>query len=408
MLTTLAVIAALAVTASAQTWQTLASNIGTAATGIDFTSTTHGYVPADVNGEGTACLITDDGGKTWTSSGDQEPGLIWLDVAAYETNVVVSGAVDEYYSLNSGTSFNVSIGGGQAQSIETMMQGGKEIGYIAAGDFGLIDPKSGVALSTDSGVIFSAESADLKTDARYVSYVDGVIYLTGGSWPGEDDDSSSSSSSSNDDPFSNDDNNFAGNLRGTKRPRSLQLAERFGFHFDGEKGDLRAMAGVHGAGSGNYTCEVSKSTDGGKTWTQLFWSEGVFYPNGIAAWDPDHACFVGEADSGSAPGTRIWCTDDGKTFNQTYTNPGAANSMMDIAIVPPASNGEAWAVGGELTSSPSAQFYHTTDFGKTWTAANTISGSYATSIDCVDAQHCWATTLQPLFQTASVAGLSTD
>jgi len=304
--------------------------------------------------------------------------------------VVVSGALDEYYSLNGGDDFNVSIGGGQAQCLRTLMNNGKEVGFVAAGDFGLLSPKSGVAVSTDGGITFSAHSADLKTDARYVAAPSPTtFFLTAGTWPGEGNDDQKS----NDDNFGNDDN-FEG-AKGTVE-RTARLSVVNGMPRVSLEDKFRA--------EGNFTAEVSSSTDGGKTWTQLFWEEGTFYPNGIACWDETHCCFVGEADQGAEPGTRIHCTTDGKTFTRTFYQAGGQYSMLDISIVP-GSTGEGWAVGGILTDSPEATFYHTTNFGASWTLNSTISGSYAAAIDCVDAGHCWAPTLQPLFQTAGVAAI---
>merc|ERR1712146_485712 len=85
--------------------------------------------------------------------------------------------------------------------------------------------------------------------------------------------------------------------------------------------------------------------------------------------------------------------------------PGPQNSLLDITATGTA--GEYWAVGGTLSSlDANATFYHSTNSGNSWTLDPTISGSYASAVDCVDSKHCWATTLQVFLQTSSVAALS--
>merc|ERR1712146_811807 len=83
------------------------------------------------------------------------------------------------------------------------------------------------------------------------------------------------------------------------------------------------------------------------------------------------------------------CTNDaGANWNRTLFLPGPQNSLLDITATGTA--GEYWAVGGTLSSlDANATFLH-----------STISGSYASAVDCVDSKHCWATTLQVFLQTS--------
>jgi hypothetical protein len=272
------------------------------------------------------------------------------------------------------------------------------VGFVAAGDFGLLSPVSGVAVSTDAGITFTAYSANLQTDARYVAAPSTTtMYLSAGNWPESNNDDTSSSSN---DPFSNDNFNKDGEVT-----KFVPRTSRFGVAQRGGRlvPQLRTGPAPYG-NSSEFMVQLSKSTDGGKTWTSLFLQENTWYGNGITCWDEEHCCVVGEADAGNVPGSRIWCTQNGTVFTQTLFNSGAEYSLIDIAAVP-GSTGEAWAVGGNMETN-TALFYHTTNYGASWNQNGSIAGQYASSVDCVDSTHCWSTLLDVTTQEASVAGLS--
>jgi len=95
-----------------------------------------------------------------------------------------------------------------------------------------------------------------------------------------------------------------------------------------------------------WKAQIVKSTDGGVTWKSLFFDEGNFYFNQIDCADTDHCCAVGEADQSALPGIRIYCTEDGTTFNQVYFNGDADFSIMAIQSI---SLLEWWASGGDMS-----------------------------------------------------------
>lgn len=136
---------------------------------------------------------------------------------------------------------------------------------------------------------------------------------------------------------------------------------------------------------------IAKTTDGGKTWSTVFSKMGEFYFNGIDCWDAMNCAAVGEADSGSAPGARIYVTSDGgKTWERTMFNAGAENSIMAIKYI---SATELWASGGAMVSGIPGHFHHSTDGGKTWTM-DTVPGAYGTSLSFANG-HGYATIMQP-------------
>jgi photosystem II stability/assembly factor-like uncharacterized protein len=395
----LALVGAVAVSAQSS-WQTIASNVATAATGIWFSTDSVGFLPADENGAGAEILKSTDGGKTWATNEPHQGGFMFLDVAGYSNVVVVAGVFGEEFSDDSGAHFNTSIGGGQGQCVRAIGDHSNPDGIGVAGEFGLISPKNGVAVSFDGGISFTAHDAGLKTDSRYAAFVNSdVWYVTAGEWPdeGNDDDNSPSN---DDNPFNDDD-----------MPSEYEhyLTARFSVRSD-RQGRMRPhlkaprVTSLRGALSGSnttYMAQVTMTTDGGKTWNTVFEQDGSYYPNGIACTSSAQCCFVAEADSGADAGSRIFCTyDNGAKWNQTLFNAGPTNSLMDITAV---SNTEYWAAGGQIGGATlAAEFWHSTDAGQTWTKEASLDGNYATSIDCPDAQHCWATTVDT-FQQSSIA-----
>jgi len=143
----------------------------------------------------------------------------------------------------------------------------------------------------------------------------------------------------------------------------------------------------------DWAGQILKTADGGATWTSQFWTTD-FYFNGIDCEDESKCCAVGESDTGSAAGARIYCTTDGKTWNQVYFASGAIHSLLGIRSVP-GSPGEWFAGGGDLPSqlNITGTFPHSTDGGKTWNV-QTLKKVYVTDLAIVDATHGWGTTIE--------------
>jgi len=144
-----------------------------------------------------------------------------------------------------------------------------------------------------------------------------------------------------------------------------------------------------------WKAQIVKTSDGGKTWTSLFYDEGNFYFNEIDCADETHCCAVGEADTSAAPGVRIYCTSDGTTFKRVLFNADADFSIMAIQAI---SQSEWWAAGGDMGSSFTGYFWHSTDGGDTWTT-QTIPGVYGNSLSFPSAAAGFATGFD-VFQTS--------
>ena len=258
----------------------------------------------------------------------------------------------------------------------------------AVGDFGLFTSKNGIAVSTDGGHTFTAMDAQLKTDARYGAFPSATtFYVSAGNWPGEGDDDAA--------PKDDDNNTFEELI--TRKSRRISVRKN-------SKGDVRAVyerVPAYRAANETFEAEISKSTDGGKTWTQQFYSTEFYFNGGDCASETE-CCFAGEADAGTAPGARIYCTKDGgSTWTKNYFQAGAQYSLLDLRY-----DGTGyWAVGGiESAFSMDSTFLFSAD-GASWAPVTGPKGMYVTSVDCAGPTSCWATAVE-ISQQSNVLALS--
>jgi len=247
----------------------------------------------------------------------------------------------------------------ECQSVETIE--GLKGGYGLTGQFGDVD---GCAVSTDGGLTLKFIDAKVNTSTRYGSFPTPTTwYLSAGDWPENQDDV----------------------LLEGERP----LTQRISLHHDKELGVMKPRIRLHDPlrpirqlnDNNTYHAAITKTTDGGKTWSTVYYSEGLFYFNAISCPSENHCFAVGEAEGDSKrPGSRIMHTaDGGKTWDEQLYNPNPAYSLLAIEMI---SETEGWAGGGELDLSFQGQFWHTLDAGKTWTADH-VFGIYANDLSLV-------------------------
>ena len=90
---------------------------------------------------------------------------------------MVSGAIGGIYTINSGASFQPSLGEGVSQNCEPMDTDGTAYGCAGSDDFGAVN---GLAISRDSGISFKAMNISaLTTIARYGKAGDTATSLVG-------------------------------------------------------------------------------------------------------------------------------------------------------------------------------------------------------------------------------------
>jgi hypothetical protein len=196
---------------------------------------------------------------------------------------------------------------------------GQDINAFGNGEFGFVGVTNaflntqGVLLSNNEGKSWSAGNwpagASNFTDARYGSFPsDQVLYVTGGSWPS--------------------------NKLFKHSETCLSLSHKTCVSVDKKWQEAVTRHNNLYEKDGGYTAALSKSTDGGKTWTIQYQDTGRFYFNDISCIDTTHCIAVAEGFSdGSQPGARIFQTVDGSTWKQIFMVSGNSDSLMRVRMV---------------------------------------------------------------------------
>jgi hypothetical protein len=275
--------------------------------------------------------------------------LMYLGAAASGDDAVVADEFSlDYSDLNEVGEYNFSSssvpGGMSSQNVESGAFAAPGTWFAATGE-GLTGD-DGVAVTTDSGATFTVYNiTQLQTEARYGAFPSATTwYISAGEWP-------------------------QNNAPGTKALTRRIHLEKNGKQF---KRTIKPVGTRRHEEDGSWKAQIVKTTDGGNTWTSVFYREGQFYFNQISCGSPTHCCAVAEADSSATPGIHIFCTvDGGNTWDEKYANPNGAYSIMAIDFV---SDQEAWAGGGDMDNF-FGYFWHTLDGGQTW-APDVVEGIY--------------------------------
>jgi photosystem II stability/assembly factor-like uncharacterized protein len=366
---------ALAFTAADPTWQVLVNNFDTIILAVAFADTTNGLIPYDDNGSGPGVKTTTDGGKTWSHGTPTKYSSLLMDASMVKKNAVIGGTFDTQWSDDAGTSFNVTKGDKLVgQNCETVngLQDENFFG-ITGGD---IRGGNGVAISLDGGKSVKFYNiTNAQTLARYGAFPTRTTwYVSAGMFPSQT------------------------SSEGPKRTRLMRrISSRLSVHADLKTGHrsvkLSKASEMSTPSNGDWSGEILKTSDAGKTWESQYFTTD-FYFNAIDCQDETHCCAVGESDEGAAPGARIWCTSDGKTWKQAYFAAGKEQSLLALKHVP-GKDGGWYAGGGALVSqfNITGHFPHSTDGGNTWNV-ETLKKVYVTDIAMVDGSHGWATTIE--------------
>jgi len=327
-----------------------------------------------------------DGGKTWKWLPHGGFAMMFLDVAAQtKTSAItagigLAGIIQGVEYTTNGESFNVShMLDAEDECQSTMPIAGTSNGFGLAGDFG---KANGVAVSFNGGVTFTHYDAKVNTSSRYGDYpTRNTFYVAAGTWPGQGTKAERLAR-----------RREKGEVQITQRLKMIQTTNANGeiehkFEFNTNY--------TRPAGNDVYQAGLSKSSDGGKTWTQQYWNDH-FYFNAISC-PTEKICFaVGEAERDSQqPGVRILrTTDGGANWKVVMYNADPTYSLIAMDMV---NEKEGWAGGGQLAAPPHFQghMWHTVDGGDTW-KLETLPLNYVTDYSFVGtsaAYKGWATSI---------------
>merc|ERR1712160_83930 len=321
-----------------------ASVMGNSLTSIDCLSADHCYATALSALQ--ICNILALGGATWNQVQNVTGvSAMPLSVAAHKTgstNVGVTGPLESSLWSLDGERFVESIGAPFA-SQDIKNEGGHFM--IAGGNGPCIGPNGG-----------------------------DVIYFAAGQWPSD----------------STERVVKVGEEQHVKISRNIRIV-------DGKK--MIHVEDTNDDPVNDYTAELWKSTDAGETWTNLMSDEGNFYFNDIHCADETHCVAVAEGfgESGGETGAHIYMTSDGETFNRVHTqNETGKESLMTARMI----SQTEYLAGGSTQQGgmfAPALILRSKDAGATHVNEGASGmGNSLTSMDCLSADHCYATALSAL------------
>jgi len=171
-------------------------------------------------------------------------------------------------------------------------------------------------------------------------------YVSGGTWPGKK----------------------------SSDPSLFTVSEHLNVHYDNVT--QRASAEIienASAEKDGYVAFISKTTDGGRTWTRVFYDTSTFYFNGIDCADEYNCLVVAEGRDGAY---LFGTVNGGTSWDQRLFIPGRSASLFDVKYV---TSREIWACGGILDLSFTGNFFHSIDGGRVW-QPNPLPGVYGTTL----------------------------
>jgi len=240
-----------------------------------------------------------------------------FDIAMSGYSAVYTSMLGTYYSddTNGSYTFHPSIKPALGSSIEALLWGSND-GYAVIGPSFEVEEGNGVWMSSDAGKNFAFTNISvLFTQARFGAFPSATTwYVAAGAFPNVTQDGYVTNG-------------------GVKVPAKIS--------------PLKA--------------QIAKTTNGGKTWTSVFYSEREFIFNQISCGSPTSCVVVADSEDydSTRSGVSILTTKDGgASWNTTfyYNNAGISMSLSAVQFVSPT---EVWAAG-------SYNFYHSTDAGFTW------------------------------------------
>jgi len=355
-------------------WALDSTTQATLVVGVGAAHDTLATAAASANGVG-AFVERYQNGSRWTKE-ILQAGML-LDAVVTPSGKTVSTTLwNVFLSPDNGNTYTTVEGiSGVSQSANIFGSDKESLGLV--GSWVTADPNggkypasiSGVAFSRDGGATWGISSTVPVSFVRYGAFpTDNTWYISSGMWGSE---------------------SAKANLRsfGNKNIRDFALSERITvtpkktYTFP-EKASLKQLKTKVGTSATGWFGAVSKTTDGGKTWTQVFSTNletDYLYFNGISCGNENTCVVVGEGyDATGNYLTAAYTTSDGGvTWVQSLTTSDVG--LMAAKFI---SQTEVWLTGTAKNGrNLYGQFYRSTDAGKTFTLAQALENCFAIDMD---------------------------
>jgi photosystem II stability/assembly factor-like uncharacterized protein len=357
-------LALLLVAAAAQQprWQVARSRLATILFGISFVDENTGFVQGAQDGEGPIVLRSTDGGNRYDRLAHSGGTFMFMSGAAHSAT---SAAAAGLGILTSGVQYTTTgnqfvdanvpmgfppIGTSQSGAVVKGRAGQRDGAFGFVGSF---SETRGIAFTANGGSTWSLSTIpDAPAQARYGSYPTlQTWYVSGGRWP----------------------------PRAAKKEdgHRVEISEHIATVFANASASTVEFTNEASESDSGYIAYITKTTDGGQTWQQVFFNDADgYYFNGIDCADHLNCLVVAEGRDGARLfGTR----NGGQSWEQRLFVPGRSASLFDVKYV---NAQEAWACGGILDLSFTGSFFHSVDGGNTWTQ-HPLPGVYGTTLSFV-------------------------
>lgn len=382
MFATLNFLALLAVVAGQQ-WAIDTTTTATYVIGVGSNGANSAVAAGAINGVGS--IVESYDGAKWTKT--TVPSLMVMGAAISSNGVTVAPGMGHILVSTDGVNYVSTSAKGIAQTAD--VYGSNRDKLAVAGGWQTTNPSTGrptdiygVAYSSDNGATFSISGSVPDGYVRYGAYPsDDVWYVSSGIW-GEDP-----------------------KVEGKARPLSSRLrldSNKITYTMDRRANYLKAKDSNSTTG---WFGSVSKSTDGGKSWSQVLTTnieEDYLYFNEISCGSELNCIVVGEGDSSSGGYLTVaYVTfDGGKTWDKTFSS----SDYVSLSAVSFVSGSTAWIAptkknGRTLTG----DFYKTTDGGKTFTLIQSVDNCYSIDVDFSSDGSGYAACLSSSGSSGSVA-----
>lgn len=367
--------------AQSPTWTISNPRVATILMGIDCTSPTSCVVAGD------SMISTTDGFATINRQpSDSNAAVMFMALGlGNRTSGAASGL--GFFNVKGSAYYNGTYW--SASNVTGVFHASQDAGAINSANFYQVaqwsetitgEAGNGVMLSSDGGRTWTGQNWNHQTQARYGSFVSPLEgFVTGGTWPQED-------------TVTDHLRAMAKGRKVTRLTESIALLDGEIYHIPHKvlalsRAPLNSM--VRRAND-EYIGKISKTLDGGKTWTTVYSVQGVrsFYFNAIHCVSATQCWAVAEGlDSNGITMAQVVATSNGGTTwtTQTVVENG---SLIGIRML---NSTMGWAVGGVHEPGKIAQgaFFQTTD-GKTWTQNGEIINTYIFNVKPIDATHAFA------------------
>lgn len=329
-----------------------------------------GWAGAGQNGGGTWIIQSTDSGKTWAVVPDtSKPNLYLKTVVKDEKSAVVSGVIDQMYSSD-GSTFKASTNAfvNPAQDGNVIPGSTPSFGLVGTGG-----AHNGILKSvTGQKWEFSTPLPDNATTfpARYAAFAsESTWFVSAGDFPTNQ--------------------QIKQDYHSLNKHASLHKTQNKVQYTHLSESTLKDPVDCDVDPANCYSAGIYKSTDAGKSWTNVFKNINKgdnIYPNGIDCISEEHCVAALEGDT-----CRILYTNDGgSTWTETMHDTDKACSLVAVKMI---SETEVWVSGGHMASLDfEGRYWHSTDGGKTW-VKEAIKNLYVFSFDMVSADSGYSVAL---------------